>query len=128
MDDRTKEIINKFEQSWIDTALVYDWLMKDHSWFENLRPLQEFIANLKASGESINFRLGTSLHFLIISRSVDHGLRPDQKYIRIEVVDKNDYDVCLRDGHTVYRQFRIAEFEDLRLAKLLRTLKDTLID
>ncbi|MCA6385324.1 MAG: hypothetical protein IM620_17755, partial [Cytophagales bacterium] len=45
-----------------------------------------------------------------------------------EAIDTDDFEVTLRDGEKLYRQYRIKNFEDVRLTKLLRTLKDTLVD
>ena len=68
------------------------------------------------------------MHALMISRSVNHGLRTDQKYIRIEAVGQDDFEVSLRDGNKTYRQYRIKDLKDIRVTKLLQTLKSTLID
>jgi hypothetical protein len=128
METRTDEIIKRFNDSWTETELFYDDLIKNHPGFEKLIPLRQFISDLKDKKEFNNFRLGTSVHTLVISRSVDHGLRLDQKHIKIETIDTDDFEVTLRDGEKAYRQYRIQNFEDVRLTKLLRTLKDTLVD
>jgi hypothetical protein len=65
---------------------------------------------------------------LILSRSVDFGLRKDQKYLKIETIDANDFEVILRDGGKVYREYRINNLNDYRLTNLLQTLKHTLVD
>ena len=128
MDTRTDEIISRFKDSWTETESFYDDLIKNHPGFEHLRPLRQFISDLRDKEEFYHFRLGTSVHFLIISRSVNHGLRSDQKNIRIEAIGKDDFEVILRDGEKLYRQYRIKTFDDIRLQKLLKTLKDTLVD
>jgi hypothetical protein len=64
---------------------------------------------------------------LILSRSVDFGLRKDQKYLKIETIDANDFEVILRDGGKVYREYR-NNLNDYRLTNLLQTLKHTLVD
>lgn len=128
MDSRTDEIINRFKDSWAMTERFYHNLINDYPGFERLTVLQQFIANLRDKGEDKYFRLGTSLHTLIISRSVDHGLRLDQKYITIASITTNEFKVTLRDGAKIYREFRITDFEDDRLTKLLNTLRETLVD
>jgi hypothetical protein len=128
MNTRTDEIIKRFKDSWTETESFYDDLIKNHSGFDHLRPLRQFITDLRDNEEFNHFRLGTSVHFLIISRSVNHGLRTDQKNIKIEAISTDDFEVILRDGEKMYRQFRIKTFDDIRLTKLLRTLKDTLVD
>lgn len=65
---------------------------------------------------------------LLISRSVDQGLRTDQKYIKIEAVAEHDFKVSLREGETVYRTYRLTNLGDTRLLNLLKTLKSTLAD
>jgi hypothetical protein len=128
MGTRADEILKRFKDSWTETESFYDGLINNHPGFEHLRPLRQFISNLRHNEEFNHFRLGTSVHFLIISRSVDHGLRSDQKNIKIEAIDIEDFEVTMRDGEKIYRQYRIKDFEDVRLRKLLTTLKDTLVD
>lgn len=128
METRTDEIIKRFKDSWTETEFFYDDLIKNHPGFERLKPLRQFISKLRDKEEFNHFRLGTSVHFLIISRSVAHGLRADQKNIKIEAIDTDDFEVTLRDGEKLYRQYRVMNLEDVRLTKLLKTLKDTLVD
>jgi hypothetical protein len=128
MDTQTDEIIKRFKESWTETESFYDDLIKNHPGFEHLRRLRQFISDLSDKGTFNYFRLGTSVHSLITSRSVAHGLRSDQKHIKIEALSTDDFDVSLRDGDKLYRQFRIKHFEDVRLTKPLKTLKETLVD
>jgi len=96
--------------------------------FDRLIPVLDFIKYLKEKGENQNFRIGTSMYRLIFSRSVEHGLRDDQKMLIIDTLDKNEYEVILRDGLKKYREYRITDLNDIKLTKLLETLKTTLID
>ena len=128
MDERTAEILHRFKSSWTDTKDFYDKLIANHSGWDKLHPLRTFIDTLEEAGEDNYFRLGTSVDRLLISRSVNHGLRVDQKYIMIETIDRNDFEVTLRDGEKVYRQYRINDLSDDRLGKLLKTLKHILVD
>jgi hypothetical protein len=59
--------------------------------------------------------------------SVEHRLRPDQKHIKIDVFN-NKFEVTLRDGNRIYRQYMVQDLSDVKVIKLLETLKDTLID
>ncbi|WOD43099.1 hypothetical protein [Hwangdonia lutea] len=126
MDSRTKEIIFRFEKSWNDTEKIFDMLLENG--FERLKPVREFITELKKKEENHNFRIGTSMYRLIFSRSIEHGLRDDQKLLIIDTLDKNDYEVILRDGFKKYRKYRVNDLNDPKLTKLLETLKGTLID
>jgi len=128
LDDRTAEIIRRFHHSWTDTETRYDDLIQKQSGFEYLRPLRQFIQKLKSNGENNFFRLGTSMHTLIISRSVDHGLRKDQKQIQIDTIGIGDFEVTLKDGEKTYRQYRLSSLDDIKLLKMLTTLKHTLVD
>jgi hypothetical protein len=128
MDERTIEILKRFDNSWIETELKYDNLIIDITGFDHLIPLRQFIYQLRQAGEDKYFRLGTSMHSLIFSRSVDFGLRTDQKYIKIEAIGINDFEVIFRDGVKTYREYRINNLNDPKLTKLLRTLKSTLVD
>ena len=127
MDDRTTEILKRFKNSWAETEQFLDELIDKYAGFERLKPIRQFIATLKQNGEDKFFRLGTSVHILIISRSVNHGLRLDQKHIKIDAFDTK-FEVTLCDGNKVYRQYLVDNLDDNRVTKLLRTLKDTLID
>ena len=128
MDVRTDEIVNRFKDSWTKTESFYDDLIKNYPGFERLKPVRQFISQLRDNEEFNNFRLGTSMHTLVISRSVDHGLRRDQKYIKIETFDNSDFEVTFRDGDKTYRKYIIKNLGDTRLIKLLDTLRDTLVD
>lgn len=127
MDERTKDIVKRFTDSWSETEIFYDDLIANYLGFERLKPIRQFITTLKQNGEDKFFRLGTSIHILVISRSVNHGLRLDQKYIKIDAFDTK-FEVTLLDGNKVYKQYIVDSLDDNRVTKLLRTLKDTLID
>lgn len=126
MNNRTKEIISRFENSWNDTEKIFDTLLDNG--FERLIPVREYITELKKKGENRNFRIGTSMYRLIFSRSIEHGLREDQKYLTIDTFDENDYEISLKEGLKKYREYRIRDLNDAKLTKLLETLKGTLID
>ena len=126
MNNRTIEITSHFEKSWNETEKVFDMLLENG--FERLIPVREFISELKEKGENQNFRIGTSLYRLIFSRSVEHGLRDDQKQLIIDTLDKKNYEIILRDGFKKYREYRISDLNDIKLTNLLETLKGTLID
>lgn len=128
MDQRTAEILKRFSESWKATEEFYDDLIDHYPGFEKLKPLRQFIDKLRHEGEEMYFRAGTSMHTLILSRSVDFGLRIDQKYIKIEVIDLNDFEITFRDGEKIHRDYRIINLDDDRLAKLIQTLKHTLVD
>ncbi|WP_406684377.1 hypothetical protein N1F78_01200 [Seonamhaeicola sp. MEBiC1930] len=126
MDSRTIEITKRFQDSWETTQRIFD--LFDNSGFEKLKPVKKFIAELKEKGENNHFRIGTSLYRLIISRSIEHGLRDDQKRIMIDTIALNDYEIIFSDGFKKYRQYRISNLNDNRLTKILETLKETLAD
>ena len=132
MDNRTEEIIRRFEESWTETESFYRDLLDNYDGFSFVEPILELLRKMKDSGESQNFRIGTSMHTLVISRSVDHGLRNDQKEIRIvrvnDLKDGFEYEVIMRQGDVRYREFRVTDLSDERVNKLIKTLKGTLID
>lgn len=126
MNERTTEIVKRFRDSWVKTEKFYDFLTGGGHW-NQLQPIIKFIADMKQKGFDKHFRLGNSVHMLIISRSVNHGLRDDQKHIKIYAYQ--DYlDVTLREGDKVYRHYEVKDLSDERVSKLLETLMDTLID
>jgi hypothetical protein len=126
MDERTTEILNRFNESWIEVENFFDDLIKNHA-FEQLKPVMQFMQKLKQNGEHKHFRLGTSVHTLVISRSVDHGLRKDQKCIKIDSYG-DQFEVIFVDGLVICRRYIVDTLDDVRVTKLLRTLKSTLID
>lgn len=128
MDDRTAEILSRFNQSWNETESFYDELIDQYESFHFLKPLRLFMMRLREKAGDKFFRLGTSVHNLLISRSVEHGLRADQKYIKIEVIDACHFEVTFRDGNKIYRSYQLKSLEDIKLANLLQTLRHTLVD
>jgi hypothetical protein len=126
MDDRTIEILKRFDDSWNKTFCFYDDLIVN-GWTKVI-PIKEFLTDLDHAGGRRLFRLGTSVYVLIISRSVDHGLRSDQKYIRIDPINANDFEITMSDGDKLYREYRVNDLKDIRVTKLLQTLKRVLVD
>ena len=126
MNNQNLEITSRFEKSWNETEKFFDMLLENG--FERLIPLREFISKLKAKGENQHFRIGTSLYRLIFSRSIEHGLRDDQKQLIIDTLDKNDYKIIFRDGYKKYKEYRISDLNEVRLIKLLETLKGSIAD
>jgi len=128
MDERTTEILRRFKDSWKATKDFYDELIAYSPGWEKIKPVRSFIDILENKGYDNYFRLGTSMDRLLISRSVNYGLRADQKYIIIETISINDFEVVLRDGDKTYREYRLNELTDPRMDKLIETLKHTLAD
>lgn len=127
MDDKTKETLKRFSDSWMVTEAFYDDLINNHSGFERLKPIEQFIKTLRQDKQDRFFRLGTSVHVLVISRSVDYGLRKDQKCIKIDAFDSS-FEVTFCDGDRIYRQYLVDSLSDVKVTQLLATLKSTLVD
>ena len=127
MENRTEAILEQFANSWVETESFFDNLIENYPGFERMKPVRKFISELRRNEGYLSFRLGTSIYNLLISRSVTHGLRVDQKYIKIEAFDKK-FAVTLRDGGKTYREYMLDNLNDYRLTNLLKTLKDTLVD
>lgn len=127
MDERTEEILKRFSDSWDKTEMFYDNLIANYAGFERLQPVRAFIATLRQNDGEKHYRLGTSVHVLLISRSVNHGLRLDQKHIKIDAFE-GKFEVTLRDGTMVYRRYVVDSLNDLNVTKLLRTLQDVIIN
>jgi hypothetical protein len=128
MDERTAVIIDQFEISWKVTLADYNQLIEKYTGFDHLIPLRDFIVKLKSEGADRHFRLGKSMVDLMFSRSVDHGLRDDQKCVRLAFLGPDLYNLQLSDRNQVYRAYRIESLEDERVGKLLETLRETLVD
>ena len=69
MNERTQEIINRFEKSWNETLERYQMLI-DNGGFDKLIPIRNLIIEMKENGEWKHYRIGTSMFTLIFSRSV----------------------------------------------------------
>jgi hypothetical protein len=128
MDTRTQEILDRFNSSWDETQESYENLINNHEGFERLKPLLTFIKKLRSNGENLHFRIGTSMHTLMFSRSVSFGLRDDQKSLAIEALYYGGYEVIFKEGDKIYRKYNINTFDEETIMKLLATLKSTLID
>ncbi|MFP9112919.1 hypothetical protein ACLI1A_03185 [Flavobacterium sp. RHBU_3] len=125
--EATSEILKQFEMSWDKTEQFYNTLVYEYKGWGRLMPLLQFIRDKRSEGEQRHFRLGTSVHHLIISRSVDHGLRPDQK--SIQIISENDkFRVVFINGDVLHSDFTVESLEDERLSNLLLILKNTLLD
>lgn len=114
MDERTTEILRRFADSWVETD---DWFadLIDNYGHEHLVPVRQVIKKLKQDGGDKYFRLGTPVSRLLISRSVDAGLRCDQKFIIIETIKHDEFEVVPRDGDREYRKYRVNNLEDNRV-------------
>lgn len=134
MDPRTTEILNQFTKSWDDTEAHYDMLSQYDGW-DFLKELRSFITELRKQNFEEKFRIGTSMHRLIFSRSVDHGLRKDQKQLVIDAFKNGSYDILFYDftapGDLIrkYDEFRTTELtENKRLMNALNKLANTVVD
>jgi len=127
MDARSEKIIDIFKVSWEETVKHYDNLLNFPGW-DRYIPVRQFVEDMIETGEDRFFHAGTSMATLMISRSVNHGLRKDQKFVSIEAIGDNDYEIKLREYLKTYREYRITNLDDPRLNQLLKTLKDTLVD
>lgn len=125
--EATSEILKQFEASWDKTEQFYTFLLSQHENWDSVTQILEFIRERRNKGEHRHFRLGTSVYFLIISRSVSHGLRDDQKRIKI-MPSGGKFDIIFQQGTTVFREYTLLSLDDPRLDNLLKTLKDTLVD
>ena len=127
VDKVTNEIVAKFEKSWEETEKFYSELISQNDGWGKVIPVLEFIQNLKSRGENKFFRIGTSIHHLIISRSVEPYLRDDQKFIRI-IAEDDKFIVAFSEGAKTYREYTLSSLKDRCIVNLLKTLKDTLVD
>ena len=128
MDERSTEIVRRFKESWVEVEARYRDLINNYSGCDKCRPIKGFISQIITVGDNSFFRAGPSMDALILSRSVDFGLRLDQKHIKIEAITADDFEISLKEGSKVYREYRIKDLNDERLAKLMKTLRDTLVD
>ncbi|MGG9962916.1 hypothetical protein [Ferruginibacter sp. SUN106] len=127
MDATPVDIATKFSDSWIETVQFYNGLIDDDPGFDRLIPLTIFIHQLKRKGADKFFRLGNSMQDLIFSRSIEPGLRPEQKFVAVQAI-RNSFVVSLREGKKLHKEYTIKDLEDDRLTDLLQVLKDTEIN
>ncbi len=123
----TEEILIRFEKSWEETENFYSELICQNDGWGKVIPILELIQSLKSRGENKFFRIGTSIHHLIISRSVEPYLRDDQKFIRI-IAENDKFIVAFSEDAKMYREYTLSSLKDRCIVNLLKTLKDTLVD
>lgn len=128
MDNRTAEILKRFSESWDETEVFVQELIEVNPEFEAFTQFQQFINEQRNTGADKYFRLGTSVCRLLFSRSVLSYIRRDQKTILIEAIGRDGFEVSLRDGDKIYREYRTKSLNDERLLALFETLKHTLVD
>ena len=122
MDVTPEQIIERFKLSWTETQLFYTNLIDSYEAYDNFIPLLFFLKKIARAGEDKNFRLGTSMNDLIISRSAEFGLRADQKFVAIQVKN-NLFVISLWEGSKLNKEYRIKDLDDELLKGLLQTLK-----
>ena len=134
MDERTTEIFSRFKKSWDDTEAHYDMLFQYDGW-EFLTELRGFITELRQQNFDKKFRIGTSMYRLIFSRSIEHGLRKDQKQLAIDAFDNGNYNIMFYDftapGKLIkkYDEFSTTELRgNQRLLNNLNKLANTEVD
>ena len=128
IDKRTQEIIRLFKLSWQQVKERFEELLLKFNFEPKyVQSYIDFINEMIATGQDEHFRAGTTMHNLMISRSVNNGLRLDQKYIKIEIFD-HGFEAVFRDGASEYRSYKIENLKDPRFLKLLKTLESTLVD
>ena len=52
---------------------------------KNFEPVAELVREMRRRGYDRAFRAGMSLYSLVLSRSAEHGLRPDQPFVEVFV-------------------------------------------
>jgi hypothetical protein len=127
MEAASEEILKRFNESWTETQLFYTNLVDSYDAYDTFIPLLFFLKKLRKAGEDKNFRVGTSMNDLILSRSAEFGLRPDQKFVAVQVKG-NLFIISFRTGTKLHKEYRIKDLDDERLTGLLQTLKNILID
>jgi hypothetical protein len=125
---RTQEIIRLFKLSWQQVKERFEELLFKFDFEPKyVQPYIDFINEIIATRQDEHFRAGTTVHNLMISRSVNHGLRMDQKYIKLEIFD-HGFDAVFRDGEKEYRSYKIENLKDPRFLNLLKTLESIVVD
>ena len=128
IDERTQEIIRRFKLSWQQVKERFEELLYKFNFEPKyIQPYIDFIDEMTATGQDENFRAGTTMHDLMISRSVNNGLRLDQKYIKLEIFD-HGIEAVFRDGKKEFHRYKIENLKDPRFLELLKTLESTLVD
>ena len=125
MDSRTDDIISRFRASWEQTE---NWFVRFAAQQEALNPLLDLIRQLKSKGMNEYFRIGSSMYTLLISRSMEYGLRPDQKAVWVRLSEEGGFEVTLKDQFKKYGTYRVRDLNDPEVIGLLRTLQDTQVD
>ncbi len=125
MDKRSEEIVKRFQHSWDEVEKHYEHILQYNGW-EYLTQLIGAIEYWREIGLDKVFRVGNSIHHLILSRSVEHGLREDQKRILIVPNSDGTYEINFFEGTKKYKEFKtnqlIGNQELERLLKILESV------
>ena len=80
MDDPNLSVL--FQHTWEGAESYYlSWANRPGLAF--LGPMATLVAELRQQGFDRTCRLGHALYFLVLSRSWEHGLRPDQSFVQL---------------------------------------------
>lgn len=77
-----QDLKDRFRASWDRIEQFYDELLSHKGW-EWVRPITELITDLRQRDYDRLFRAGQSVWILMLSRSREHGLRPEQHFVAI---------------------------------------------
>jgi hypothetical protein len=79
-DNQTIE--EEFSRSWDRIEEFFTHLSNEWGW---LIPILGLIAQMRERGYDRQFRAGQSMEIFVLSRALNHGLRPEQAAFRIEL-------------------------------------------
>ena len=95
-ENELNPIEKEFAASWGGMEQFYRGF--DSPYWEFLKPIFDLISTMRKQGYDRRFRAGQSLWIFILSRSRQHGLRPDQHCIRIILHSQGGMTVEYCDG------------------------------
>ncbi|MEM9829223.1 MAG: hypothetical protein AAF944_01220 [Bacteroidota bacterium] len=128
MDKRNEEIVKRFQHSWDKVEKHYEHILQHNGW-EYLIQLTKAIEYWREIGLDKVFRAGNSIHYLILSRSVEHGLRGDQKRILIIPNSDGTYEINFFEETKKYKELKTNQLLGNReLERLLKILESVLVD
>jgi hypothetical protein len=82
MINASLELEDRFSASWDKIEQFYNELLSHEGW-EWVRPITGLIRDLRKCGYDRQLRAGQSVWIFALSRSKEHGLRPDQHSVAI---------------------------------------------
>lgn len=123
-DSHQTMIEKDFKESWDVVERTITVLFSGECWETFRNTALSLFAEMRAKGYDKHFRAGTSLNTFVISRSRQHGLRPEQPRLGIDLGRDGKMSVIYYESGTILKKI---EFDGAGLMPELEELFQRLL-